>query len=100
MRATVLSVGPAINPKVRFAAVAEECQFELSTNIPTAKQIAHHLYDEVEIVATIQRDEAERVVDGQLQEFHELLSDDPITLWDDWYAANDQGWSDVPDVPL
>ena len=98
MRATVMAVGGKTKPKVTFDSIAEDRQFTLTATKEMAKQIARYLYDEVDIVAIIERDTYQRILDGELREFHVLQSDDPIGVWDKWYAENNQEWSQVDNV--
>lgn len=85
-------------PRVYFDTVTEERVFHLKATRSTAKAIAPHLYDEVDILALLERDASLRIVGGELKEFFPLSSEKPVETWDEWYANNDQEWSRVEDI--
>lgn len=92
VRARLLRVGGK-SPTARFESGSEADPFSLELSHDQAKRISLHLYEELDIQATVQRDPAQRIIAGDLEEFLVVPEDaDPADAWRRWYRDNDCFW--------
>ncbi|WP_158627671.1 hypothetical protein [Corallococcus sp. AB038B] len=99
LRATVVGVGGANTTSARFASKSERRVLSLRTDVPTAQKLAHFLYSEVDITATVQRDEHGLIHSGVLDGFSGLTSaPDQLKVWREWFREVGGDWNDIDDV--
>jgi hypothetical protein len=73
--------------RMRFNSEFESEDFTLDTTKDQANAIP--LWLPIDIVAIVQRNDRGHIVDGQLQEFHEISSEPPLDAWQRWFASAD-----------
>jgi hypothetical protein len=81
-------------PAVRFESGSEEHPFTLETSLDDAKAIAGYLYQDLDIVARVQRAPDNRI-SGCLIGFEPLADGDATEAWRSWYRHN--AGADYPD---
>jgi hypothetical protein len=98
VRAKILRVG-GVRPAVRVETAAEESAFTLILGNPDdAPKLGALLYQPVEIVATVRRDDVDRIVGGTLDEWEALEPGSGVTAWRDWFRRSAPEWEDVENV--
>jgi hypothetical protein len=63
-----------------------------------ARQLARHLYTEIDFTARVCRDEDGAIESGELDEFFPLDDRDPVSAWRAWFNENAKPWNDVEDI--
>jgi hypothetical protein len=98
LRAEVLRVGGKI-PAVRLTARGEEFPFTLRVANPSdTPKLGALIYQDVDIVATVRRDEDQKIVGGTLDEFYAIPPGSGVEAWGNWYRQACSEWDDVEDV--
>jgi hypothetical protein len=98
IRAGVIRVG-GVKPAVRFEAPSEESAFTLLLSNPDdAPALGALLYQPIDIVATVRRNEEDRVVGGTLDEWEALEPGSGVEAWREWFRRSAPEWEDVEDV--
>lgn len=96
-RAYVVAAGGR-TPKVHLDVWSESRAFKLNAEPALAKALAERLYEHVDIVAHVERDARQRIVGGDLLEFHPLEAEGGFEAWQQWFAAAAPEWNAVEDV--
>ena len=110
VRAKLIRIGGK-TPRVRFNSEGEqdslftidigrEVNGREVTPVEAAKDLRHHLYDELEIVARVLRNPDGRIVDGSLREFRIVdAGGNPLARLREWWRVNGKDTSDLgPDL--
>lgn len=84
VRAEVMRVGGR-EPTATFRSASEPRSFVLSVPREMARELARHLYDEVDIEAIVARDEDGVIEEGELSAFHPLEDVDPLEAWSSFF---------------
>ena len=100
-RATLVRVGGS-DPKAHFRAPTEPGEFGVGLGHDpkeAARNLGRHLYRDVDIDVEIVRDEAGRIIDGELLDFHPLearsVDLDPLR---EWFQQSTTEWDGVEDI--
>lgn len=92
VRARLLRVGGK-SPTARFESDSEAAPFSLELSHEMAREISRHLYEELDLDATVQRDGRRMIVAGDLQEFIPVPDEsDAFDAWRRWYRENGCYW--------
>lgn len=99
VRVKVLRVG-GVKPAVRVETASEPFAFTLTLSKPDdAPKLGALLYQEIDIVATVRRDdEDEKIVSGTLDEWAPLDPGSGVAAWREWFRQSCPEWEDVEDV--
>lgn len=100
IRARVLRVGGKTKPKIMLESPSESSPFTLDATEAVARDIAHHLFEDVDIEARVSRANDGKIKAGSVISFLSMDSTvDPVSAWQAWFrAATDGYWDDVHDV--
>lgn len=96
-RAYVVRAGGR-TPYVTLDMDTETTSFNLTAPEALAKEIGQHLYDWVDVEATLRRDQLGRVVGGELHHFEPVPDGDGLEAWRAWYRSSMSHWDDVEDI--
>lgn len=95
IRARPIRAGGVI-PEVRFSADDEPADFTLPCSEQLSRELGAHLYQEVEIEASIVRAADGHIEGGQLLSFVVVnTGEDPAKAWERWFEINGAGWDDA-----
>lgn len=98
LRATPFKVGGRV-PKVWFKSDSEPKPFGVTATEKEAREVAHHLYDEVEVTFRFVRDEDGAISDGLLEAFRPVTPlPDELASWRAWFREVGAHLVDVDDV--
>ncbi|PRQ07837.1 hypothetical protein [Enhygromyxa salina] len=97
LRARVFRVGGS-PPRV-WAITDVDGEFRAELDHRLAADIAGYLYQEVDLVATIERTDEGRIVDATVHRFFPLdETEDEAEVWRRWFALAGSGWEDIEDI--
>ena len=99
VRARPVRVG-GTNPRVRFKSESEETEFSLEVTEEQARELGSLLYREVDIAATVWRDENDAIRGGRLEDVFAVADahDDLRTVMRRWLKENAPQWDDIDDI--
>jgi hypothetical protein len=98
LRASPFKVGGRL-PKIWFKSGSEPRPFGVATDEKTAREVAHHLYGEVEVTFRFVRDGDGAISDGVLVSFKPVVAaPDEVAQWREWFREAGARWIDVDDV--
>lgn len=98
-RVRVIRAGGA-TPAIRVQHVLTDRRFTLETSSHEARTLAHHLYQEIDIVADVSKQSDDRWTDGLLVRWHPLQDVDSATAWREWFAPHAEHWRAFPEEDL
>lgn len=99
-RVRVIRAGGA-TPAIRVQHVLTDKRFTLVTSSQDdARILAHHLYQEIDIVADVSKHSDGRWTDGRLVRWHQLQDIDPALAWREWFSPHAEHWRAFPDEDL
>lgn len=81
-----------------FVARAEERPFTLRVELADVKRLAAHLFEEVDLFATVVRDGKGHIHTGELEDFTPVQDGDALAAWREWFKSAGAGWEDVEDI--
>ncbi len=97
LRVKVQRVG-GVKPAIRVESAAEPFPFTLQVKPDDAPKLGARLYQEIDIVATVRRDDEERIVSGTLDEWEPLEEGGGVEAWREWFRKSAPEWEGVEDV--
>jgi hypothetical protein len=97
LRATVFRVGG--NPARLVAITDVDGTFTAGLSHELAAEIANHLYQEVDLVTTLERTDDGRIADATIHQFYPLEQpEDEAAAWRRWFEVAGYDWEDVDDI--
>ncbi len=88
-------------PAIRVEHVLTGKRFTLATATEVqARELAQHLYQEIDIVAEVSKYQDGRWVNGQLLNWYPIPDVDPVAAWRDWFAPHAEHWSQFSDEDI
>jgi hypothetical protein len=99
LRANLIQVGGK-EPKAKFSSRFERNgeAFSVTVTAVKARDLARHLYDELEITLRLRRDEDGKIIEGELLDYVQVSSGNAFDAWQRWYRENASEWDDVADI--
>jgi hypothetical protein len=95
----LVSIGGIKHSTARFVSDSEDRNFTLRLESKVeAQRLARFIYGALDITAEVHRDDDGIIVDGELIEFHEVASGDPLAAWRRWYEVAGSDWDDLEDI--
>jgi hypothetical protein len=98
LRVDVLRVG-GLQPTARLASKSEPQEFTVSLpSRAVARDLAGHLYGEIDATVRLRRDEDGTIESGVLESFVAVADEDPVKAWRAWFKTAGGDWGSVSDV--
>lgn len=99
LRASLIQVGGR-DPRAKFSSRFESNgeAFSLDVSAAKARELAHHLYEELEITLRFRRDEEGKITAGELLDYIRVSSGDAFEAWQRWYRENASEWDEIADI--